>query len=301
MARERTLTQAGRNVRWCGSGGLAQEVGVHDPAMGGPRVGPGAGDVVRDIGQGTGAKDLVRRAEIGAPPDVEAGEVEVPEARLAVEHDEDGFGTRRPALVPEPPPGGDVDGAVHSVERDRVGRRQGLDGGDAGDDADLRFRRQPFGDAERAVIERRVAPDEKGDRAGGGGGRDGRGPAAGDFVVPGRDAGVVGKGRVAGGVVEGDDLRGCAGGRDQALAEGGEIFLFVAFEGEEDRGGVPHGLPPFEGHVRLAACADADEPEVVSHRPAGRRGSARPSCRSLRPSLRPVPRRSSGGATGPGC
>ena len=45
----------------------AQQVGIHDPAVPGPQLGPGRGDLLGHLGQRSADQRLVRRAEVGAP------------------------------------------------------------------------------------------------------------------------------------------------------------------------------------------------------------------------------------------
>ena len=49
-----------------GSARAAEQVGVHDPALAGARLGPGRADAAGDLGDRARDEDLVRRAQVGA-------------------------------------------------------------------------------------------------------------------------------------------------------------------------------------------------------------------------------------------
>src|SRR3546814_18182192 len=72
-----------------------------------------------------------------------------------------GVFVRGPAPRGEAPAGGDQPVVGKVIEADAVGCCQRLYAGDAGNDADLHARQAP-GDAQAAVIKRRIAPDEQG-------------------------------------------------------------------------------------------------------------------------------------------
>ena len=114
---------------------------------------------------GPAISDLLRHAEIGAPVDVErpppaaARKAQSPSSITASV-----VAPPAPRLA-QPPPGGDVHRAADRVERDAVARGQRLQAGDPRDhrllEGDARRPRRCLEDAQRAVVERRVAPDQQ--------------------------------------------------------------------------------------------------------------------------------------------
>src|SRR5690606_4262908 len=117
-------------------------------------------DALPHRAHGAGEQELVRGPEVGAPPDPglrRAGE----ERAFTVEHHHGRTG--QPVLT-QPASGGDEHRLADVVERNAVPGGQRLDGGDAGDDvvADLDVFGDPVQDAQRAVVQRRVTPGEKG-------------------------------------------------------------------------------------------------------------------------------------------
>src|SRR6516162_8296493 len=143
---------------------LSEKVGVHDPSFPGFRLGPYPFDVVRAFAQIALHEDLVLCADIGTPIDIDARIVDRLERTISVEHDDyivhvvrQPFGklaARR-----------DLNGSPNSIERYSVSRRQSLDRADAGNDLILERDSSSgddlLNDPECAVVERRVAPDQK--------------------------------------------------------------------------------------------------------------------------------------------
>ena len=114
--------------------------------------------------QRTGHEDLVRCAEVGTPPDVDARRVDLRERLPSVEHHDELAHAVGPAFG-QSPPGGHEHRLADPVQRDgeRGGERLGR--GDAGDDRDVEVDGAALGhlveDPQRAVVQRRVAPDEE--------------------------------------------------------------------------------------------------------------------------------------------
>ena len=78
-------------------------------------------------------EDLVGRADVGAPVDVDRLVGEAPERAAGVEHHDDVVGIVVQALG-DAPAGRDHDRPPDAVERDAVARRERLHAADAGDD-----------------------------------------------------------------------------------------------------------------------------------------------------------------------
>ena len=117
-------------------------------------------DLFADLADGARHQQFVGRAEVGAPPDSglrRAG----PERAVAVEHH---HGAAVEPVGRQPPAGGDQHRLADVVERDAMSGRQRLDRGDAGDDVvvDLDALSHRIQDPQRAVVQRRVAPCQKG-------------------------------------------------------------------------------------------------------------------------------------------
>ena len=85
--------------------------------MAGAGLGPGGGDIGGGVGQRPGAQQLRLAAEVGAPPDMQTGGIEVAEAASAIEHHHQGFFVLREAMGAELSPGGNPDRAIDGVER----------------------------------------------------------------------------------------------------------------------------------------------------------------------------------------
>ena len=90
-----------------------------------------------------------------------------PHARLAVEHD-DHIAEGGGVLIEQPPPGGDMDGLADSVQDDLVPRSEQLNAADAGDDGQIKINSKlpdRLDDADRGVVEGRIAPHQETNRA----------------------------------------------------------------------------------------------------------------------------------------
>src|SRR4051794_29232980 len=144
--------------------GLAKKISVHDPTLLASRLRANGFDVVPDIRQPSGYENLILRADIGAPIDVDARALDRLEGLLSVEHDDNGIDVVGKSFR-QLPAGRDVDGFADAVERDPVLRRQRLDAADAGNhvifDRDVTLGLDLFDDPQGAVVQRRVAPDQE--------------------------------------------------------------------------------------------------------------------------------------------
>ena len=128
-----------------------------------------------DLADGARDQQLVVGAQVGAPPDPGLGRA-CPKRAVGVEHHDRRAGQPVRAQLPA---GGDQHRFADLVERDAVPSRQRLDRGDAGDDVvvDVDVGRDRVEDAQRAVVQRRVAPGQEGaDAVGTQFGVDGRRP-----------------------------------------------------------------------------------------------------------------------------
>src|SRR5689334_14798317 len=136
-----------------------QQIDVHDPAVTFPRLGAHRGDAATDVTDGARHQDLLRRAQIGAPPNPRRGRA-LQEGLIAVEHHH-----RRATdpVLPQPASGGDEHRGADVVERNAVPGGQRLDGGDAGDDVVGEF--DAIGDhvedAQGAVVQRGITPRQE--------------------------------------------------------------------------------------------------------------------------------------------
>jgi len=153
--------------------------------------------------QRPGNQDFVRHAEIGSPVDGHPLRVDLLECASAVEHHDDRFHAIRPAGFAQPAPGRDKERRADFIQADRVGRcqhierhqrrnaaqfchrrkirplpfRGGVGVGPRPKRRDIRSiptpdpsaegegRRKAVGDTKRAVVQRRVTPDEQRDHA----------------------------------------------------------------------------------------------------------------------------------------
>ena len=180
------------NARPPGSCPPAHQINVHDPAMPGPFLRAEPRDPVPHDRQWPFDQELMRHAEIGPPPDMDAGGIERVEGTALIQHHGDAVSVRRPTIVAQPAPGGDDDRRAEPVERDGVGRGQRLQAGDARHDAYPDRQpplRQPVGDPQAAVIKGGIAPDQQGKAAAiGQVARDLPGPGLRDGIVPVLDA-----------------------------------------------------------------------------------------------------------------
>ncbi len=145
-----------------------------------------------------------------------------------------------------------------------MGCRQRLDAGDAGHDPDGHVHvgaRQPPGNAQRAVVERRIAPHQQCDPAAlrqmqpdlfAPDGRDG--------VVPRVDGLRVIPFRIADRHIELGDLYGTREDRSaDRAAQVGQIGLCAAFARQQDQVGLVHHAAGLCGQVIGIAGADADQ------------------------------------------
>src|SRR5262245_44444612 len=144
---------------------LAQKISIHDPALPALRLAAEPLDLIHAIRQLARHQDLVLGPDIGAPVDVDPGIADVPERAFPIEHHDDIIDAVGQTLG-ELAPGGDVHRLSDPVQRDPVSCGQRLHAADAGDHF-IRERDDPSGedlidDPQRAVVERGVAPDEKG-------------------------------------------------------------------------------------------------------------------------------------------
>src|SRR3954463_4109875 len=144
--------------------GLAKKISVHDPALLASRLRANGFDVVPDIRQPSGYENLILRADIGAPIDVDARALDRLEGLLSVEHDDNGIDVVGKSFR-QLPAGRDVDRFADAVERDPVFRRQRLDTADAGNhvifDRDGALGFDLLDDPQGAVVQCRVAPDQE--------------------------------------------------------------------------------------------------------------------------------------------
>ena len=125
-------------------------------------LGPHAHDLSRHLGHLAGDQDLILGAQIGPPENLGLA-VEALEHLVVVEHHH--RARKRVGLAfAHPPPGGDGDRLADAIEGDLVPRGEGLYGADPGDHLDRERMTGPphvVDDAQRAVIDRRIAPDEE--------------------------------------------------------------------------------------------------------------------------------------------
>jgi drug/metabolite transporter (DMT)-like permease len=141
-----------------------EQVGVHDPAVPLAQRRAGLGDARGDLAERPGDQHLVRRAEVRAPEDVQARVVEGGRGERAVQHDHGAVEPVRQAAG-DPAGRGDVDRLADPVQRDAVGRREGLDAGHARDhrvlEGDGAEREDAVDDPEHRVVERGISPDQE--------------------------------------------------------------------------------------------------------------------------------------------
>src|SRR4051812_23335820 len=135
--------------------GLAKKISVHDPAFLASRLRTDGLNVIPDLRQPSGYENLILRADIGAPIDVDAGAVDCLEGLLSVEHDDNGIGVVGKSSR-QLPAGRDVDRFADAIERDPVLRRQRLDAADAGNhvvfDRDVTLGFDPLDDPQGTVV-----------------------------------------------------------------------------------------------------------------------------------------------------
>jgi drug/metabolite transporter (DMT)-like permease len=141
-----------------------EQVGVHDPAVPLAQRRAGLGDAGGDLAERPGDQHLVRRAEVRAPEDVQARVIEGGRGERAVQHDHGAVEPFRQAAG-DPAGRGDVDRLADPVQRDAVGRREGLDAGHARDhrvlEGDGAEREDAVDDPEHRVVERGISPDQE--------------------------------------------------------------------------------------------------------------------------------------------
>ncbi len=238
-------------------------------------------DARRHLGQRAGDADLGLHPRIGRPPDRDAGGIEALERATAVEHHHHGVGGGRPTVVAQAASGGDHERRADLVQGDAVAGRQRLDRGDARNDAQVEqhLSAQPFDNAQSAVIERGVAPDQEARLAAVGQGlAQGAHPGLGDRVMPIIDPlPIIGRGLVADRQIELMQARPwCAqvAGADLA-AEFREVFLVGAFARDQQRVDLVHRRDGLLREVSRVAGADADQDQREAHSvPLGKRGAA---------------------------
>ena len=163
----RPHVRGGRRV-----GRLSQQVGVHDPAVPFAGLGPHPAHLVDDVGEAAAHEQLVGRAEVGAPAQLEVG-VAVDErsaGEVPVEHHDD-VAESGVELVDEAAARGDVHGSTDAVQRDSMTSRQQLRRTDARDDVVLDGHaagrpalHEGVDHPDGGVVERGVAPHEEADR-----------------------------------------------------------------------------------------------------------------------------------------
>ena len=133
---------------------LRRRASARSSSILGPRLGERAGD-----------EQLVGRAEVRAPEDLDAVGIHRAERAVGIEHHDEIVDAVGPAVVRQPPPGGDLHGAAHPVQRDPMARGERVDAADARDDLVLEGDRSggqdAFDDVDRAVVQRRVAPHQQ--------------------------------------------------------------------------------------------------------------------------------------------
>ncbi|QNQ98705.1 hypothetical protein BGI51_14030 [Pseudomonas oryzihabitans] len=121
-------------------------------------------DLLGYLLQRTGDEDLVRRTDVGTPVDMQTGLVQAAIGFVGIEHHHQAVQVRGEAL--QAPAGGDLQGLADAIERHPVARGQGLDAGDAGDhlvvEVQPAFAPDRRQDAQGAVVQRRIAPDQEG-------------------------------------------------------------------------------------------------------------------------------------------
>lgn len=133
------------------------------PALAG--LGSGALDLVCDRGQRPGHEDLVRCSEVGAPVDLEWLVDHVPERAAAVEHHDHVFDAVRKPVLGQAATSGEQHRAADPVERDPVACGQSMNAADPRHHLIVEGHASSFEDPvehrDRAVIQRRVAPDQE--------------------------------------------------------------------------------------------------------------------------------------------
>ena len=89
-------------------------------------------DLVGDVPDAARDEDLVRRADVRAPVDLDRRIRDGAKRAVGVEHDDDVVRIRRPSAR-QPPARGDQHRPAHAVQRDPVARGEGGDAADPGD------------------------------------------------------------------------------------------------------------------------------------------------------------------------
>src|ERR1035438_5428855 len=143
-----------------------QQVGVHDPALAGPRLAAGRLDLVRDVAQVAGNEDLVLGPDVRTPVDLDAGLRDAGERAGRVQHHDHIVAMLGKATLGQPAAGGDVDRLADLGQAHPVPGSQRLHAADSGDDLVLQLqgalRDDLLDDRQSAVVQRRVPPDQEG-------------------------------------------------------------------------------------------------------------------------------------------
>src|ERR1700712_3301781 len=255
---------------WSWSWGRSKQVGIHDPAVALASLRAHGGDPLAHFADGPADEDLVCRAEVRAPPDVRRRRA-VAEGAVAVEHDD---GRACQAVLAESAAGGDQHRFSNVVERDAVACGQRLDRGYPRDDVvvEVDLCGHDVEDAQRAVVQRRIAPRQEGADA-----------IVGKFVeqrlsppprprrVPLADALNIGP-TVRGGLRShgiGQLDEAVAGLVDEPLADlaaqRDQIVLGGALVHREEDRGVVEGRDGLRRHVVGIACPDAYDVDASRH------------------------------------
>lgn len=263
-------------IAWCDdrlAGDAAQQVAVHDPAVSVAQLCASLHYLRRHVTQSARDQHLVGHADVGTPEHLELRIVESGGREPRVEHHDRAVEAGGQA-VGDAAGGSDVDGFADAVERDSVGRRQGVHARHAGDDRILE--RHPVAgqdvvdDPQRAVVERRVAPDqERTDPVVAELDGDGLGEAVGARGVPvGHGVGVGSRGAVSWRV---GDLDDAVAGRvadvpaQDLVAHRQQPRLRGALVDDEQHLGPVQRLDGLDGDLVRVSWADTDD-EDVAHR-----------------------------------